>query len=128
MLKQDTESPKKAAVRFLQLIVSGRIDDAYRDHVDMEGKHHSPYFPAGFPALKKAMSEDQAMNPNKRLIVRNVLGDGDLVAVHSHIARCPGDPGFAVMHLFRFRAGRIVEMWDFAVVIPSDSPNADGTI
>ncbi len=126
MTKDNARGLKEAAVQFLQLIVSGRIDEAYRDYVDMEGKHHNLYFGAGFPALKKAMSEDQASNRDKRLTVRNVLGDGDLVAVHSHLTRQRGDPGFAVVHLFRFRAGRIVEMWDLGLAVPSDSPNADG--
>jgi predicted SnoaL-like aldol condensation-catalyzing enzyme len=126
MAKDNTQNLKEAAVRFLELVVAGRIDDAYRDYVDMGGKHHNVYFEAGFPALKKAMIEDHAANPGKRLMVRNVVGDGDLVAVHSHLTRRPGDSGFAVMHLFRFFAGRVVEMWDFAVGIPPDSPNADG--
>jgi predicted SnoaL-like aldol condensation-catalyzing enzyme len=126
MTKESIRSLKDAVGRFLQLVVSGRIDEAYRDYVDLKGKHHSLYFPAGFPALKKAMSEDQASNPDKRLVIHNVLGDGNLVAVHSHLTRHPGDPGFAVVHLFRFRAGKIIEMWDLGLTVPPDSPNADG--
>jgi len=117
---------KQAAVEFLQLVVAGRIDEAYRTYVEMGGRHHNPYFPAGFPELQKAMAEDHVQSPNKQLTVKNVIGEGGLVAVHSHLVRSAGDPGFAVVHLFRFSGGRIAEMWDCGMAVPPDSPNADG--
>ena len=126
MTDNKAKSSKRAAVQFVQLIVAGRIEEAYLNYVDMLGKHHNPFFAAGFPALQKAMSENHAQFPSKQLFVKNVLGDGDLVAVHSHIVLHPGDPGIAVVHLFRFQEGKIVEMWDCAQPVPADSPNADG--
>jgi predicted SnoaL-like aldol condensation-catalyzing enzyme len=126
MIDNNTRALKQAAVQFLQLVVVGRIDEAYEKHVDPQGKHHNPYFPQGFPALKKAMIENHVQFPNKQLIVKNVLGDGDMVAVHSHIVLRPGETGIAVVHLFRFRFGRITELWDCGQPVPSDSPNKDG--
>jgi predicted SnoaL-like aldol condensation-catalyzing enzyme len=123
----------------LQLVVAGRIDEAYQRHVDIEGRHHNPFFPAGFPALKKAMLENHVQFPNKQLIVKlvparrsaafwhaGVLGDGDLVAVHSHLVPRAGEKGIAVVHLFRFHGSKIVEMWDCGQPVPTDSPNKDG--
>ncbi len=117
---------KQAAVQFLQLVVAGRIEEAYKKHVDMAGKHHNAFFPAGFSALQKAMTEDHNRHPGKKLDVRNVLGDGDVVAVHSHLIPAPGEKGMTVVHLFRFDRGRIVELWDCGQLIPADSPNSDG--
>jgi predicted SnoaL-like aldol condensation-catalyzing enzyme len=122
----NTKASKQAAVRFLRLVVAGRIDEAYERYVDMLGKHHNPFFAAGFPALRKAMNENHARFPGKQLAVKHVLGDGDLVAVHSHIVLQPGEPGLAAVHLFRFRDDKIVEMWDCGQPVPADSPNADG--
>ncbi|VVB64241.1 SnoaL-like polyketide cyclase [uncultured archaeon] len=95
-------------------------------HIDMNGKHHNPFFPAGFSALKKAMIENHAQFPSKQLTVKHVLGDGDLVAVHSHIVLSSGEPGIAAVHLFRFQSDRIVEMWDCSQPVPADSQNEDG--
>ena len=125
-MTDNLQAHRQSAVEFLQLVVAGRIDEAYEKHVDMAGKHHNPFFPAGFPALKKAMIENQAQFPNKHLIVKNVLGDGELVAVHSHIMLHPGDAGIVAVHLFRFQGDRIVEMWDYNQPVPTDSPNNDG--
>ncbi len=97
-------------MQFLQLVVAGKIDEAYQRYVDLRGKHHNPFFPAGFPALKKAMIENHAQFPDKQLTVKNVLGDGDLVAVHSHIVLRLGETGISAVHLFRFDGSRIVEM------------------
>ncbi len=118
---------KQAAVQFLQLVVAGSIDEAYRKYVDMRGKHHNPFFAAGFHALKKGMIENHVQFPNKQLTVKNVLGDGDLAAVHSHIILRPDETGIAAVHLFRFHDdNKIVEMWDCGQPVPADSPNKDG--
>jgi len=122
----DNNARKQAALEFLQLVVAGRIDEAYQKHVDLRGKHHNPFYAAGFPALKKAMLENHVNFPSKQLIVKYVLGDGDMVAVHSHIVLRPGEPGMAAVHLFRFLSDRIVEMWDCGQPVPADSPNKDG--
>ncbi len=123
---EDVRARKQAAVEFLQLVIAGQIDQAYQRYVDMQGKHHNPFFEAGFPALKKAMIENQAQFPNKQLTVKNVLGDGDLVAVHSRLVPSPGDRGMVAVHLFRFEGDKIVEMWDLGQPVPADSPNSDG--
>mgnify|MGYP001559091538 CR=1 FL=1 len=110
----------------MKLVVAGKIDEAYRKYVDIHGKHHNPFFPAGFPALQKAMIENHVQFPSKQLTVKNVLSDGGLVAVHSHIVLRPGEDGIIVVHLFRFKNEKIVEMWDCGQPVPANSPNKDG--
>jgi predicted SnoaL-like aldol condensation-catalyzing enzyme len=122
-----TQTHKQAAMQFLQLVVMGRIDEAYEKYVDMQGKHHNPFFPAGFRELRKAMIENHVQFPNKRFTIKNVLGDGDLVAVHSHILLRPGETGISAVHLFRFQDYKIVEIWDIGQPVPADSLNKDGT-
>ncbi len=117
---------KQAAVQFLQMVVAGRIEDAYRKYVDMKGKHHNPFFSAGFQALKDAMMENHGQSPNKKITARNVIGDGNLVAVHSHLLLGPGQKSMTVVHIFRFEGDRVAEMWDCGQILPDDSPNADG--
>jgi predicted SnoaL-like aldol condensation-catalyzing enzyme len=128
MTNNSNDTSKKAAVDFLQLVVAGRIDKAYDRYVDMTGKHHNPFFPAGFSSLKKAMAENESQSPNKKLDVAHVLADGDLVAVHSRLAFGADQPDMTVVHLFRFAGGKVVEMWDVAQQIPPESPNEDGAI
>ncbi len=121
-----SQSRKDAATDFLQLVVAGRIEEAYRKHVDMNGKHHNPFFPAGFPALRKAMMDNEVESPNKRITVKHVLGDGEMVAVHSHLVVKAGETEMSVVHIFRFQKDKIVELWDCGQMLPAESPNKDG--
>lgn len=117
---------KQSALEFLKLVIDGKIDEAYEKYVDMQGTHHNAFFPAGFQTLKEAMKENEAQFPGKQFTIKNVLGEGDLVAVHSHLVMKPGEPGMITMHLFRFKNDKIVEMWDCGQAIPEDSPNKGG--
>jgi len=111
---------------FLMIVISGRIDEAYKKHVDMTGKHHNQYVAAGFPALKQAMIENHTQFPDKRIDIKHVIAEGDLVASHSHGKLNPGNKNIAVVHIFRFQGDKIAEFWDIGQEIIPDSPNEDG--
>ncbi len=125
-IKETANGKKRLALQFLEMATGGRIDEAYRKLIAPNGKHHNPYYPAGFPALQKGMKENEVQYPDLHLVVKHVIGEGDLVAVHSHVITKPGEPGMAVVHLFRFQGERIVEMWDCGQALPAESPNQDG--
>jgi predicted SnoaL-like aldol condensation-catalyzing enzyme len=124
--KSSIQLHKEIAIDFLQLVVAGSIDEAFDNYVNMHGKHHHVHYSAEFASLKQGMLENQAHFPHKRLLVKNVLGEGNLVAVHSNINLKHGEPGIAAVHIFRFEKGKIIEMWDISQLIPSDSPNRLG--
>jgi predicted SnoaL-like aldol condensation-catalyzing enzyme len=124
--KTSIQAQKESAVDFLQLVVAGSIDEAYDTYVNMRGRHHNLYYAADFSSLKRGMIENHAQFPSKRLMVKNVIGDGRLVAIHSNIIMKTGEPGIAVVHIFRFEQGKIVEMWDIGQAIPLESPNRMG--
>ncbi len=120
------EARKQAAVDFLTLVVARRIDEAYAKHIAPGALHHNPFFAAGMDALQAGMREAHAQSPDTKIKVHHVVGDGDLVAVHSHVTMKPGDAGVAVVHLFRFRGDKVVEFWDVGQEVPKESPNKDG--
>lgn len=117
---------KHIAIDFLGLVTSGNIEEAYRKYVDWHGRHHNCYFPAGLDSLKNAMIENHKQFPVKRYSVKNAIGEGNMVAIHGHLAFKENDPGMVVVHLFRFDGGKIVEFWDCGQQIPATMPNADG--
>jgi predicted SnoaL-like aldol condensation-catalyzing enzyme len=124
--KSSIQVHKEQAVDFLQLVVAGEIDEAYENYINIHGRHHNVYYSAEFSSLKKGMHENHAQYPDKRLMIKNVLADADLVAIHSNIILKAGEPGIAAVHIFRFEGGKIVEMWDVGQAIPFDSPNRIG--
>ena len=117
---------KQLVLDFLSMIIAGKIDEAYEKYIDMNGKHHNAFTAAGFLALREGMKGNDQQFPHKKMEVKHVLGDGDLVAVHSHMILDPGKTEVAVVHLMRIEEGKIVEMWDCGQVIPNEQKNVDG--
>lgn len=117
---------KDAAVSFLKMASSGDVQEAYSKFVGPGFKHHNPYFEGSAETLMTAMEENARENPNKTLDVKRVIAEGDLVAVHSHVRQNPDELGGAVVHLFRFEEGRIVELWDLGQPVSEESPNQYG--
>jgi len=117
---------KQAALSFLQLVVAGRIDEAYDAYVNPDMRHHNPSFAGDAASLKKAMKENHLQFPHKVLEPQHVVEEGELVVVHSKIRLQTDGPRVAALHIFRFKGDRIAEMWDVGQPVPKDSPNENG--
>jgi predicted SnoaL-like aldol condensation-catalyzing enzyme len=125
-MKNTTDSNRDAAISFLKLSSSGSVREAYSKFVGNGFRHHNPYFEGSAEALMTAMEENARQNPDKVLEVKHAIAEGEFVVVHSHVRQRPGDLGVAVVHIFRFEEGRIVELWDLGQPVPEDSPNENG--
>ena len=103
------QKPLEAASRYL--------GQTYRQHNPMAGDGTQPFvdFVAGFV---KAF-------PQLRVSIKRCIAEADLVVVHSHFVRQPGDRGMAVMDIFRLDGGRLVEHWDVLQDVPEQSANSN---
>jgi predicted SnoaL-like aldol condensation-catalyzing enzyme len=122
----DLLSKKEKAVSFLQLVASGKVREAYISYVGPGFSHHNPFFRGDADSLRLAMEEDASMNPDKTLEVMRAIEEGDLVAVHSYVKQNPEDLGVALVHIFRFQEGQIIELWDLGQPIPENISNENG--
>lgn len=120
-----TRTNSETATRFLAMVASGDVREGYERHVADAFTHHNAWFPEDRESLLVAMEQSARSEPNKSLTVKQVIEDGDRVAVLSHLQRVDGGQ-YAVVHIFRFEGSKIVEMWDIGQEIPEDSPNALG--
>jgi predicted SnoaL-like aldol condensation-catalyzing enzyme len=114
---------KAVAVAFLELASSGKVREAYSNYVAPDFRHHNPHFEGSAQSLQEAMEESSHENPNKSLEVKQVIAEGDLVVVHARVRQWAEDTGAALVHIFRFEDGKIVELWDVSQPIPEKSPN-----
>jgi predicted SnoaL-like aldol condensation-catalyzing enzyme len=121
-----TESNKVDAIAFLELASSGKVNEAYSSYVDTGFRHHNPFFEGSAESLRAGMEENARQNPDKVLEVKRAISEGDFVVVHSHVKQRPGELGAAVVHIFRFANGRIVELWDLGQPVQANSPNQYG--
>ena len=117
---------KLKAVDFLKLVVAGKVQEAYRKYIRKDFVHHNAYFKADRQSLMEAMEEDASENPGKIFRLINAIQEEDIVVVHSHIKLDRENPGYALVHIFRFVDGLISEMWDIGQAIPEDPVNDRG--
>ena len=72
------------------------------------------------------MEQNAAQHPDRYFEVKQAIAEGERVAVHSHVRMHAQDRGMAVVHILRFREGRIAELWDLAMPIPAEILNENG--
>ncbi len=117
---------KEIAVSFLKTVVARKIDEAYAKYVAPQMRHHNAYFPGDAESLKKGMIEAHIQFPDTTIDIKQVVEENNKVAVLSHVQMKPNGPSVAVVHMFRFENGKIVEMWDVGQQVPEKSPNKNG--
>jgi predicted SnoaL-like aldol condensation-catalyzing enzyme len=120
------KSHKESALGFLNSVASGQVREAYELYVGPGFKHHNPYFRGDAASLKEGMAQNARKNPNKVLEIQTAIEEGDRVAVFSRVRQEPKDKGGAVVHIFRFNDGRIVEFWDIGQAVLEDTVNENG--
>lgn len=84
---------------------------------------HSSLAEPGVQALKDWLDARKLDSPDARQTIHRSFVDGDHVIVHVHVERFPGDPGIAVVDIFRMVDGMIVEHWDVLQEISIDPVN-----
>jgi len=117
---------KDAAVSFLTLASNGQVDEAYAKFIGEGFKHHNPFFEGSAESLQAGMKANANKNPAKVMEVKRVVAESDFVVIHSHVKQNPDVLGAAVVHIFHFENGKIVELWDLGQPVPESSPNANG--
>ena len=117
---------KDSAVEFVKLCASNHVREAYERFVGPDFRHHNPWFRGDAASLQEGMAQSAAKNPGKIFEVKQAIAEGERVAVHSHLRMDAQDRGMAVVHILRFRDGRIAEMWDMAMPIPAEILNENG--
>ena len=120
-------SRKESAMTFLKTAGFGKTEDAYARFIAPDFIHHNQYFKGDRESLKSAMAEAHEKSPNKRIDVKQIFEDGDFVITHSLVVRGnPSDPDVAVVHIFKFRGDKVVELWDLVQLLDKNSPNENG--
>jgi predicted SnoaL-like aldol condensation-catalyzing enzyme len=119
-----TDANKETVLSFYELAFREKDPAAAADRFLGETYvQHNPQAPDGPEGFKAALSAIFAQAPELSLELKRVVAEGDLVVLHSHMRMAAGDPGFAVVDVFRVEGARIVEHWDVVQPVPEQSAN-----
>lgn len=122
-VKGEAERNRRIFMQFVDLLFAkGQVEQAYRRYVAADLIQHNSRMGQGRDAAV-AVIEGMRASPGASFEVLHVLVDGDLAAVHYRGKLSAGDHGEAVVEIFRFDKGRIVEHWDMFQPVPEKSMN-----
>lgn len=125
-MNEKTDTLKSKAVAFLRSVSSGNIKEGYDLYVGDGFQHHNVCFKGDANSLRQAMEENFKMYPYKKLEIKRVIREENIVMVHSFAKLTPDDSGIALIHIFRFENDKIAELWDLGQPIPSEVINGNG--
>ena len=122
---------KELVADFFHLIEEGRPKDGLK-YFEADCVQHNPYVHGGMEALLDSMAavqKEQSQNfAHPSILLRHVLEQGDIMAVHTQILFArdgPSKGGLRQVHIFRFgHNDKIAEYWDVTQLIEKDMPHA----
>jgi predicted SnoaL-like aldol condensation-catalyzing enzyme len=117
------EQNKKNAIAFYKMAYEGDPASAVDQYVGTEYIQHNPDVADGTSGFIAYFERMQKEYPDKSIEFVRCIGEGNLVALHTH-QTWPDNDQYVTMDFFRFDdEGKICEHWDAIQQIPDRSAN-----
>ncbi len=120
------EANKKVVVEFYDLALNKMDFEAAAKHFGPRYIQHNPNAPDGIEGFRQFIAMRKEKTPQARSEIKRVIAEGELVVLHVHGVREPGQRGVAIIDIFRLENGKIVEHWDVVQPIPEKPANNNG--
>ena len=121
----DIEANKRIVVDFYDKALNQKDFEAAARHFGPRYIQHNPAVPDGPDGLKRLVEFLKEKFPNAKSEIKRVIAEGDLVMLHVHSVREPGQRGRAIVDIFRVENGKIVEHWDVVQDVPEKAANTN---
>ena len=123
---QQMEANKQAAAEFYDKAINQKDFDAASKYLGPRYVQHNPRAADGPEGLKAFLGFLREKFPSYHSEIKRTFADGDYVILHVHNVPVPGARGRAIVDIFKFEDGKIVEHWDVAQEIPENPANNNG--
>ena len=122
-LAADPETNKKIVIEFYDKALNQMDFEAASKYFGPRYVQHNPNVPDGIESFKGLITMLKEKFPNSHSEIKRALAEGDLVMLHVHSVREPGQRGRAIVDIFRLENGKIVEHWDVIQDVPEKAAN-----
>jgi predicted SnoaL-like aldol condensation-catalyzing enzyme len=123
---QQMEANKQAAAEFYDKAINQKDFDAASKYLGPRYVQHNPRAADGPEGLKAFLGFLREKFPSYHSEIKRTFADGDYVILHVHNVAVLGARGRAIVDIFKFEDGKIVEHWDVAQEIPENPANNNG--
>jgi predicted SnoaL-like aldol condensation-catalyzing enzyme len=120
------EANKKTAMAFYDAAINQKDFEAASKYIGNRYVQHNPGAADGVEGLKPFLGFLREKRPNYHSDIKRAFADGDYVILHVHNIPEPGARGRAIVDIFKFENGKVVEHWDVAQDIPEKMPHNNG--
>jgi predicted SnoaL-like aldol condensation-catalyzing enzyme len=120
------EANKRNANAFCEALANDKNFDKAREYIGDRYIQHDPKIEDGIDGLKKYFNFLTKLYPNMHTEIVRTTADDNFAYVHMRVVLIPGTRGDAMVDIFRFENGKIVEHWDVLQEIPAFSRNENG--
>lgn len=119
----NSEEKRRAVLEFYDLAINQKDFDAAEAYMGPHYIQHNPMAKDGKDGLRDFVDYLRSSQPDYHSRVVRSFVDGDYVILHVHNTPSPGDPGKAIVDIFRLENGKVVEHWDVIQPIPANPAN-----
>jgi len=112
------------AIAFLEMVFNQKkVKEGFDKYVGDKYIQHNPMAPDGKEPAVEILGKALQALPGWTYEFKHAYVDGDIAIIHSHVRMKADDRGMAVVDIFRFEKGKVVEHWDVVQPIPEKSAN-----
>lgn len=119
-------SNQQTVLDFYEVALNRKDFEGARRLLGPSYRQHNPRIADGVDGFQAFLRDIREQFPKLRAEVKRMFEDGDHVIAHTHGTRVPGQPGTAIVDIFRFEHGKIVEHWDVMQPISDEAANQNG--
>jgi predicted SnoaL-like aldol condensation-catalyzing enzyme len=118
------DAKARKAIAFLDMVFNQKkVKEGFDTYVGDKYIQHNPIAADGKEAAVEVLGKALQALPGWTYEIKHAYVDGDYAIIHSHVRMKPEDRGMAVVDIFRFEKGKVVEHWDVVQPIPEKSAN-----
>jgi predicted SnoaL-like aldol condensation-catalyzing enzyme len=126
-MSMNLERNKQTVLDFYELGLNQKDFPAAVKLIGDRYTQHNPRIADGIDGFEQFLATLRHDFPELKAEVKAMFADRDFVIAHVYGVRVPGQPGTAIVDIFRLDAdGKIVEHWDVMQPIPDESANPNG--
>jgi predicted SnoaL-like aldol condensation-catalyzing enzyme len=119
-----SEHNKQIAIAFYERLINQfDPEGAFAQYGGDTYRQHTPVIEDGQAGVTKFIYWLRSEYPQSHMQIKRAFSDGDIVILHCHWVRSPGELGNAVVDFFRVENGKVVEHWDVIQAVPATASN-----